>query len=165
MKQSFIKSAILWLLVTLFTAFVHAQGGLSVHKTDGKHLSYLIGTIDKLTFPGENMLITFKSTPSTNYLISEIQYCDFKYNPDWDPNFNPTYTIKVFPNPTQDEISIKSAIPIYEVILYNVLGQKLAQVLASPDKTVLSLGNYPAGFYMLQIMTSAGIMSEKIIKN
>lgn len=172
MKGSYIKSGILLLLIIHFSSFLQAQDSLLVHNTNGQQHSFLIGTIDKLTFPGENMLITFKSTSTTNeiisptnYPLSEIQYYNFKYNSDWNPVPTPKYTFRVFPNPTQDEISIESSIPIYEIILYDILGQKLKQVLASPEKTVLSLSNYPAGFYVLQIMTSIGIMSEKIIKN
>lgn len=165
MKGSYIKSGILLLLIIHFSSFLQAQDSLLVRNTNGQQHSFLIGTIDKLTFPGENMLITFKSTSTTNYPLSEIQYYNFKYNSDWNPGPTPKYTFRVFPNPTQDKISIESTIPIYEIILYDILGQKLTQVLASPEKTVLSLSSYPSGFYVLQIMTSVGIMSEKIIKN
>lgn len=164
MKKKYIKVGILLLLFTRFTVILQAQESLYVHNVDGKQKFYLIRTIDKLTFPGEDMLITFTSTPSANFPISEIQYCNFKYLPDWNHYPNPLYTIRIFPNPTIKEVSIESDVDIYQITVYNILGQKLTQVLGSPDRTIVPLSSYSPGCYMLQIMTSAGIVTEKIIK-
>jgi hypothetical protein len=168
MKKSYIKLFVLLLLVTHFSTLLQAQESLYMHTTDGRQQTFLLETIDKITFPHENVLITFNSPPSVYYLLSEIQYLNFTYIPEVSTNSFSTdnsYTVRVFPNPTKNEVSIVGEIPIHEIIVYDAFGQKLMQVPASPDKTILSLSDYPSGFYMLQIMTSMGIVSEKIIKN
>lgn len=163
MKQLYLKISLLLLFVTHFI-IVHGQGSMYVHNLDGKHQKFTVSDIDKLTFPGENMLVAFKSTALKNYSIPEIKFCNFKEMPDWDGD-RPLYAIRVFPNPTNNDFSIKSTVEITEIILYNILGQKLKQVIPDSDIIHLQLDNYSRGVYLLQIMTPEGILSEKIIKD
>jgi hypothetical protein len=149
------------LFITFFPAFVQGQGRMYVHNLDGKYQSFLVGEIDKLTFSDENMHVAFVSEPLKNYAIPEIKYCNFKFLTDWD---NSQYAIRVFPNPTINEIYIESTIEISEIILYNIIGQKLMTVNPRSGMIKMKLNDFSSGFYVLQMETPEGIILEKIIK-
>lgn len=163
MKQLYLKLSLLLFFIIHFI-LVYGQGSMYVHQLDGKPQKFSVSTIDKITFSGENMLVAFKSMSLKNYPIPGIRYCNFTVISEWNPD-NPSYAIRVFPNPTNNEFSIESTIEISEILLYNILGQKLMQVIPDSKIIQLQLNNYSRGVYVLQIMTPEGIMSEKVIKD
>lgn len=165
MKQLYIKLACHLLFIAYFANATQAQGRMYVHHTDGKQQSIVLSNIDKLTFSGENMLVTFKTPPVKNYTIAHIKYYNFKYFHSWGPGVNPNYVIRIFPNPTVNEFSIESSVEINEIVLYNMVGQELKHIIPDSDVTTLRLDDYRKGVYVLRIMTAEGILSEKIIKD
>jgi hypothetical protein len=84
------------------------------------------------------------------------------------PELETNNVIKVYPNPAKDFITIDMegfTGKLFHVGLLNSLG-KLALLLNTEDageKLILPLKNLPGGIYFLQIQTSIGIKSEKII--
>lgn len=162
MKQLYFKLIVL-LLAVINISVVHGQSNMYIHPYNGKQQKILIKDIDKITFPGENMLVSLKSKTSKNSPIPEIKYCNFKLIPDWGVD-HPSYVIRVFPNPTKNEFRIESSIVIKEIIMYDVIGQKLKHLTPDSDIIYLQLDNYSKGIYLLQMITYEGIFSEKIIK-
>jgi len=150
------------LLLILQVAMVHGQGSLFVHIQDGKQQQILLSEIDKLTFPGENMLVSFNANPLKNYTIPEIKYCNFRNLLNWDIL---RYAIRIFPNPTNNEFRIESTIEINEIILYDIIGQKLMQTTPNTDVIQLQLNNYARGVYVIRMMTPEGVFSQRIIKD
>lgn len=163
MKQLFFKlSWLLFLLISFTTA--QGQGSIYIHQLNGINEKFLVKDIDRLTFPGENMLVAFKSMSLKNYPIPDIRFCNFKSTSPWD-TIDPRYVIRVFPNPTDNKFRIKSSITINELILYDVIGQKLMQMNPGSDIIELQLNDFARGIYLLQMMTYKGVFSEKIIKH
>jgi uncharacterized delta-60 repeat protein len=76
-------------------------------------------------------------------------------------------TIKIFPNPTSETLTIESPFSS-NWIHYNLLdntGRKVMNGSILPGKTILPLNNLTAGFYTLQLLDIAGKQkSMKIIK-
>jgi polyhydroxybutyrate depolymerase len=81
------------------------------------------------------------------------------------PNFgNLENTIRVFPNPTNNliNIEINNLLELKEIILYNTLGENLN--LKSTDG-LIDLTNLNTGIYFLNIKTSKGAITKKVVRN
>ncbi|UWX68455.1 T9SS type A sorting domain-containing protein (plasmid) [Empedobacter stercoris] len=74
--------------------------------------------------------------------------------------------IEVYPNPTQDIVNvlINKDFEKASVEVYNLTGQHLQSKDVKYRSTPVSLGNYPAGVYILKINTDNQTESIKIIK-
>lgn len=72
-------------------------------------------------------------------------------------------SIDIFPNPTSDFLTIKTALPNYTVTLFNVFGNRLLQNSFSMDAT-LDLNNWTPGIYFLNIAADEALIENiKII--
>ena len=69
--------------------------------------------------------------------------------------------IKLYPNPTQDIVNIRSAYEILNVQVVDVQGKLLTTVFGTNQ---LDLQALPKGVYIVRVETSEGIFSEKIAK-
>jgi polyhydroxybutyrate depolymerase len=82
---------------------------------------------------------------------------------------NPSYsnldkTIRVFPNPAQNIISIENkdaTLLIQDVILYDILG---IQIETFGNNGTIDLSHLSTGVYLMTIDTSMGLITRKIIK-
>ena len=74
--------------------------------------------------------------------------------------------IQVYPNPTSNEIKIRSKDEeLKRIILFNVRGQKVKEQLLSAKSHRLSLNSLPKGIYFLTLHTSKySLKGRKIIK-
>ncbi|QHI38073.1 hypothetical protein IMCC3317_34570 [Kordia antarctica] len=71
-------------------------------------------------------------------------------------------SIKIFPNPTQDLLTIDSEYQISDVNVFNLQGQKVS---SSYHNQSLSIGHLPQGMYLLQLTDSEHrISTYKIVK-
>jgi polyhydroxybutyrate depolymerase len=73
-------------------------------------------------------------------------------------------SILVFPNPTINLIHIESSteVELQEVILYNTLGMPIKEKFINESIDITDLNT---GIYFLNIKTSKGIITKKIVKN
>jgi polyhydroxybutyrate depolymerase len=73
-------------------------------------------------------------------------------------------SILVFPNPTINLIHIESSteVELQEVILYNTLGMPIKEKFINESIDITDLNT---GIYLLNIKTSKGIITKKIVKN
>ncbi len=77
------------------------------------------------------------------------------------PSFNKN-TIKIFPNPTNDIVTISSSLEnITSVEVWDMLGRKLLTQI----NTQLDLSSYQKGTYLLIIKTDKQQLTQRIIKN
>ena len=74
--------------------------------------------------------------------------------------------IEAYPNPAQDVVNvlINKDFKKASIDIYNLTGQHLQSKDVKYRSTPISLGNYPAGVYILKIMTDNQSESIKIIK-
>jgi hypothetical protein len=75
--------------------------------------------------------------------------------------FNDTTAIKIFPNPTEDLITITSSLTITNIDLFNLQGQKM-DITLEEDK--ISLQDLSNGIYLLEIKTENNVFVKRIIK-
>jgi len=70
--------------------------------------------------------------------------------------------IKIYPNPTNDEIFIKSELLIVKVEIYSITGALLFSENNFNKK--ISLSSLSKGVYLVKIYTDSDTMTEKIVK-
>jgi len=75
---------------------------------------------------------------------------------------NKIQQIQIFPNPTQNEIFIKSELPIKKVEIYSVTGVLLLSVNDFKEK--ISVSNLSKGVYILKIDLDNDTIFRKIVK-
>lgn len=75
--------------------------------------------------------------------------------------------IGVWPNPSEGEIFLRSVNKIKEITVTNTLGQQIPLVTSGStfDTQKIDLSTCESGVYVIQIKTSQGIVSKKLILN
>lgn len=68
------------------------------------------------------------------------------------------------PNPVRDELMIKNATSIKEVVVYNMLGQQVMLVKPNASETSVNMSQLPAGTYVLKASTDDTTETFKIQK-
>lgn len=72
--------------------------------------------------------------------------------------------INVYPNPNNGIFSISNEVKISEIILMNMLGEKIYSSQINSDKANINLKNIPKGIYFIQIVSETNrITNKKII--
>ena len=71
--------------------------------------------------------------------------------------------IKLYPNPTDDVLTIDSKIPLTKVEIFSILGKKVDEV--NSDYKTISTDNLSSGMYILKIHSEKGFTDKKLIKN
>lgn len=72
--------------------------------------------------------------------------------------------IEVFPNPTHDQLYIRSIrYPITEMIIYDIMGKELMHERGKMDSVDLS--TLPNGLYFIKLINKQGLQTRQIIKN
>lgn len=71
--------------------------------------------------------------------------------------------VAVYPNPTSNELNVKvpASVEIMDAAIYDVLGKKVNAQLVGGKMNTADLS---AGVYILKVTTSAGTLTEKIVK-
>lgn len=75
-------------------------------------------------------------------------------------------TIKIFPNPTSDNLNIEfENTEQRELMIFNQVGQQVLNKISNETTVILNLEQLPKGFYVLTIRTQKGTFTKKIIKH
>jgi Leucine-rich repeat (LRR) protein len=72
-------------------------------------------------------------------------------------------SIKLYPNPVYDNLTINSSIPVNKVIIYSLVGKQIKQI--NKNLEFISLRELSNGIYFIKIYTEKGFITKKIIKN
>lgn len=71
--------------------------------------------------------------------------------------------VSVYPNPVENQLTVKAA-GLQRVVVYNVMGQQVANIEAKQEEINIETSDWSNGLYMLQIVTNEGTLSKNIIK-
>ena len=74
-----------------------------------------------------------------------------------------TSKINVYPNPTKNELFIKSDLQIEKVEIYTIIGCLVLSENNVKDK--ISVSDLPEGFYLLKVYTDNGLVVRKFVKD
>lgn len=75
-------------------------------------------------------------------------------------------TAAVYPNPSNGLVSIRSASPIREVIIFDITGKGCSSVYGS-NAQILHMVELPreSGFYLVQVSTDHGVFTSRVLRN
>ena len=148
-------------------------------KVTGNIAEFIFQGIDLDTGGHGNILLKLKSnTTLSNDLVINSADIFFDYNFPIITNDEQTVfanlskndfvkdvSIQVYPNPTNDVINVKADNTINSIQLYDAQGRLLLTKMVNENSQVLNLSSYSSGIYFINIATSAGKQTQKIIKN
>ena len=138
-----------------------ATNGVGEIDTSLLHTSW-IGNLSQLELYIRNDNANAGST-NGNFTIN---YIEFYYNETAglaDSKLSNENSIRLFPNPVSDILSIKSLSTLKKLEVFNVLGQK---VLGRENTNILNVSKLNSGAYILKTMNENGTVStKKFIKN
>lgn len=73
-------------------------------------------------------------------------------------------SIKIYPNPAKDKITINAESILQSIQLYDIQGRLLQTVLENNTTTIMDLTRRASGLYLLKVTTDKGVKVEKIIR-
>lgn len=79
-------------------------------------------------------------------------------------NFNENFSFEYYPNPTRNELYLKSNTAIQSATIYNVLGQKIMVLNINKNNHTLNLNRLKSGPYFLQITIDNISKTFRVIK-
>lgn len=74
--------------------------------------------------------------------------------------------VDIYPNPTNNILSISSLKPITKVIVYDALGKQIKQLVIGEGDIKLDVNttNFPKGIYFIEIQVEKEIIRKKVSK-
>ncbi|MDR2834824.1 MAG: T9SS type A sorting domain-containing protein [Bacteroidales bacterium] len=140
---------------------------LYVNKTNNFAVSDNLDNISKLTFSATEMFV-HKNSGVQTFLISEIKTITFNRLFDEQELIGIALMeenkLIVYPNPTDNAITIESNENIKEISVFDIMGRMLLQSKQNSQTATVSLSNCKAGEYFLQIVSEKGVNISKVIK-
>lgn len=77
---------------------------------------------------------------------------------------NALNSLKVFPNPATNVITVNNSDVISQISISNLLGQTVINQKANAASTQVNVAALPAGTYILQVQTANGTATAKVVK-
>ncbi|MDR0864930.1 MAG: T9SS type A sorting domain-containing protein [Candidatus Symbiothrix sp.] len=145
---------------------MRSNDNLYVYKTDGSKQTFPVETVQKLTFSDiTNLVINKTDGTTTSFNFSDLKFISLK---DYGgtgiiPVSQPATEVSVWSD--NGNVWVKSARTIIAVNIFDLQGRKVAQLHPQSQEINVSLANYPAGVYLVQITDETSITTKKIIKN
>ncbi|AWH85201.1 hypothetical protein HYN59_08730 [Flavobacterium album] len=131
--------------------------------------------------PEEKGNVTFKiKTKSTLQVNDDVtQQADIFFDYNWPIQTNEATTtfevlsrgdfakdnsVKVYPNPVKDIVTISANSNIKSIQLYDIQGRLLQSATANDVHTTIDLSSRASGIYFVKVLTDKGIKVEKAVK-
>lgn len=79
-------------------------------------------------------------------------------------DFTKDNSIKVYPNPAKDMLSVKGDVNLHSVSLYDIQGRLLQTVMPNDVQATIDIAMRAKGIYFLKVTSDKGVKVEKVIK-
>ena len=136
-----------------------------------------IGNIEGLLMDWRSYTMAMDPMPNVRLRCYEYNeeclYSDFSFNESIYDCYTPLYTglennefeseVSIYPNPAKDYFCINSSAPIKQLIICNLLGQKLKEYNTSEITSSIDIIGLNKGVYVVKIYTDKAVFSQKII--
>jgi len=73
-------------------------------------------------------------------------------------------SVKMYPNPVKNSLTIDANSSIQKVSVYNILGQEVLSVSPKSNSATLQTGSLQKGAYMVRTEIDGNVSTSKIIK-
>ncbi|MBL7969565.1 MAG: T9SS type A sorting domain-containing protein [Prolixibacteraceae bacterium] len=147
------RFTLLILLLIAIAAGGQAQS-LLLKTKDGTTISKQLGSVKRITFSTNSLLVNYLSGPVETYSIGSISKLSFKMPPT---GINPielaaSATMKIYPNPASETIYIQNAPETdYTASVYQMNGVLMFSTSKDSGSRSVDVSFLPAGFYILKI--------------
>lgn len=136
-----------------------------------------IGNIEGLLMDWRSYIMAMDPMPNVRLRCYEHNeenlYSDFSFNESIYDCYTPLYAglennefeseVSIYPNPAKDYFCINSSAPIKQLIICNLLGQKLKEYNTSEITSSIDIIGLNKGVYVVKIYTDKAVFSQKII--
>lgn len=78
--------------------------------------------------------------------------------------FTKDITVKLYPNPTVDNVTISARGIVKSVALYDIQGRLLQANTINDVQATINLSSQPSGLYFVKVITEEGSVVEKLVK-
>jgi hypothetical protein len=123
-----------------------------------------LSSVGKITFSEGELNVLSKSGDSNNFDLSAISKLIFSVTGPTNIKLPEISTLKLYPNPVQDELFVTSESKIEEITVFGLQGNVLLRSKAQSSSVTLSLGFLPKGIYVIQVKRVDAVSTHKIIK-
>ena len=128
---------------------------------DGQLIGYAVGTdfVDYEADAPESHHYTV--TGRTNFVESNPSNVVFV---DWTTDVNEmNHEVLLYPNPTEGQVTIEAE-GLQQVRVFNVTGQEVRRQTTNGSHAIVDLSKEPKGCYFIEVLTSSGCSTTKIIR-
>lgn len=139
------------------------------------HLTYNPPVKNQYTWPFDaeqyillNVAIEPSVTSNFSQSSMEVDYVRVYQQPNLNDNFENKKTVfHLFPNPTSDKITIEVDENLIgnEVLVFNLLGQKMSSYILTTTQTLIDVSHYQKGLYFVKLTNDQTAASIKFCKN
>jgi hypothetical protein len=102
----------------------------------------------------------FDNTSNGTYLVDDIKFSSALSKAKFD-----AATIKMYPNPVKNTLSIEANSSIEKVSVFNVLGQEVMTASPKSNATTLHTSELQKGVYMVRTTIDGNVSTSKILKD
>lgn len=99
---------------------------------------------------------------STSSVLAQIDGSSPENNTEMVDNFILNDAVKMYPNPVENILFIKSSIPLTRVQVYSLLGDMVMEV--SSNFSRINMRHLNSGIYMIKIYSDKFSVTKKLIK-
>jgi photosystem II stability/assembly factor-like uncharacterized protein len=146
-----------------YQVMIRTNDGFKTHYFDSTYSNFSGMPMSTLSKVGEN-----------KWLVTNITGKIFKYTDEEDigvsvedtqENYN-THNSLIFPNPSSDKISIDlGGVAKADLVVYDILGNEIMSIPKYTNKSEIDISNLSIGTYTIQLQTSTGSMSQRLLVN
>lgn len=149
-------------------------------KIEGNELEFYFGDINLAANGGKgNVVFKIKTleTLEADDVVTQQANIFFDYNlPIVTNQANTTFTtlsntvftkdttVKLYPNPTADNVTISARGIVKSVALYDIQGRLLQANTINDVQATINLSSQPSGLYFVKVITEEGSVVEKLVK-
>lgn len=149
-------------------------------KIEGNELEFYFGDINLAANGGKgNVVFKIKTlgTLEADDVVTQQANIFFDYNlPIVTNQANTTFTtlsntvftkdttVKLYPNPTADNVTISARGIVKSVALYDIQGRLLQANTINDVQATINLSSKPSGLYFVKVITEEGSVVEKLVK-
>ncbi len=138
----------------------------------GDQLDWTLATIPASVLDDQTSLIRFgfkyeiDGFTSGNYMDVENGFSIDEFKVEGDPvgsanlNENSTSLIQLYPNPTSNSLKIQSELPIEQIIVSNLSGQRIMNT----SDNIVDVSNFNTGVYLITVATVQGSFTRRFVK-
>ncbi|UYZ64787.1 S8 family peptidase [Hymenobacter weizhouensis] len=149
-------------LLTLSSGTRQAAAGGSA----GTDVSQVVGATLPRLAPADSAVVAFAvlAAPTLAQLQTSAQAAQARYQQVLEVSGPRRAAVRLYPNPAADVLHVELPVADTGVVqLFSPLGQLLLECRAAAAPLTLPLSGYPAGLYIVRVLTAAGTSTHRVV--